>query len=298
MNFRQLRYFVAVAEERHFGRAAQRMFMSQPPLSIQIRHLEDELGVKLFDRHTRRVKLTDAGRTFLEYAYEILAISEQACQVAVEAQSGLRGRLAIGFISSATLTVLPPALRAFQLQYPAVTMDLKEISSGHQADALYKGTIQVGLLRLPLQAPGLSIEPLLRETLYVAMPEDHDMATLSSIPLARVAQHPLIFFNRQHIPGLHDQIQGLFHAIGATPNVAQYAVSLQTIIGLVASNIGLAIVPESSQRLHRDGIVYRRLDADNVDTWMAIAHLDPMNSQLVTHFKQTIYDVLPDVAHN
>jgi DNA-binding transcriptional LysR family regulator len=294
MEFRQLRYFVAVAEERHFGRAARRLHLSQPPLSMQIRHLEEELGVRLLDRNTRRVMLTDAGRVFLERAYRILAEAEQARHVACEAQSGLSGQLEIGFISSSTLTVLPPALREFRCRYPAVAMELKEITSGDQVDALYRGEIQLGLLRLPLQAPGLYIEPLLRESLAVALPVAHELARQQGLSLEMLAKYPLIFFDRQHIPGLHDHIQGLFQTIGQAPRVAQYAISLQTIVGLVASHIGIAILPESSRHLHRDGVVYRPLESAGTNTWLALAHLESMHSLLGENFKQTLHDVVAE----
>ncbi|NNC22560.1 LysR family transcriptional regulator [Salinisphaera sp. USBA-960] len=292
MELRQLRYFVAVAEEKHFGRAAARMHISQPPLSMQIRHLEEGLGVLLLDRHTRKVMLTNAGRTFLQYAYRILATVAESEQAVTESDAGLRGRLEVGFISSATLTVLPPALREFRRQYPAVELELKEISSGDQIDALYSGDIQIGLLRLPLQARGLQIEPLRCETLTVALPENHALAAQPSISPLTLADHPLIFFDRQHIPGLHDHIEGLFQNLGREPWIAQHAISLQTIVGLVASDIGLAILPESCHHLRRDGVVYRPLDATDTETWMALAHPSATDSRLVTHFKQTIQTVL------
>lgn len=295
MEFRQLRYFVAVAEEKHFGRAARRVHISQPPLSIQIRNLEEELGVQLLDRHTRNVVLTDAGRVFLEHAQTILLAADKAQQVTSQAQAGLYGRLEIGFISSATLTVLPPALREFRHHYPGVELTLREVSSGHQIDALYKGSIQLGLLRLPIQAPGVCIEPLFRESLVVALPTGHELTDQQTLSMETIAAYPLVFFDRQHIPGLHDHIRELFHTIGRSPQIAQYAVSLQTITGLVASDIGIAILPESSRHLNRDGVVYRHLDATATDTWMALAHLESVDSLLATNFKRTVHRVVDDL---
>jgi len=155
MDLRQLRYFVAVAEERHFGRAAQRLHMSQPPLSMQIKALKRELGIGLLERTSRRVALTDAGRVFLERAKTILGAVEEAREVARGAEQGLQGRLEVGFISSASLSLLPPSIRLFRERFGGVELELKELTSAQQIDALYEGGIRVGLVRLPLRTPGI-----------------------------------------------------------------------------------------------------------------------------------------------
>ena len=183
MELRQLRYFVAVAEERHFGRAAKKLRLSQPPLSTQIKGLEEELGVKLFQRSTRQVALTDAGRTFLERAEGILEAVEEAKEAAKGADEGARGRLEIGFISSATLGLLPPAIRLFRERFGGVEIELRELTSAQQIDALYAGEIRVGLVRLPLRAPGLRFEPLQEESFLVALPSGHPLEALESVPL-------------------------------------------------------------------------------------------------------------------
>lgn len=289
MELRQLRYFIAVAHERHFGRAAQRLHMTQPPLSMQIRQLEEELGVALFIRNTRKVALTDAGRVFLGHAESILTDLSHGIQETQHAGSGLAGRLEIGFISSATLSVLPPALHEFSKRYPAVNLELKEVSSGHQIDALYNESIRIGIIRLPIQATGMTIEPLLRESLIVALPENHELATHSQLDLDTIATQPLISSHRQDMPGFHDQVRGLFEKRNITPNIRQRTLQLETIIGLVAGGVGISILPSSSRHLRRDGVIYRPLAVEDGETWLGIIHRDAEHSLLVDNFKQILH---------
>jgi DNA-binding transcriptional LysR family regulator len=291
MELRQLQYFVAVAEERHFGRAAQRLHMSQPPLSIQIKGLEAELGVRLLNRSTRQVTLTDAGRTFLERARAILSAVEEAKGAARSVEQGMQGRLRVGFISSATLSLLPPSIRLFRERYGGVELELKELTSAQQIDALYEDEIMVGLVRLPLRAPGIRLEPVLEERLVVALPSDHALEEFDRVPLEAIADLPLIFFTRQLIPGFHAQIVELFQRVGAFPKVAQHAVHLQTIVGLVASGIGIAILPSSAERVSREGVVYRALDVPDATSWMGLAWVEGDESKLVKNFVRTVHEV-------
>ena len=291
MELRQLRYFVAVAEERHFGRAAKKLRLSQPPLSTQIKGLEEELGVKLFQRSTRQVALTDAGRTFLERAEGILEAVEEAKEAAKGADEGVGGRLEIGFISSATLGLLPPAIRLFRERFGGVEIELRELTSAQQIDALYAGEIRVGLVRLPLRAPGLRFEPLQEESFLVALPSGHPLEALESVPLEAMVDQPLIFFTRQLMPSLHAQIVELFQRVGAFPNVVQHAVHLQTIVGLVASDVGLAILPEPAKRLSREGVVYRSLDAPDATSWVGLAWVEGDESKQVKNFIRTVCEV-------
>jgi DNA-binding transcriptional LysR family regulator len=298
VELRQLRYFVAVAEERHFGRAAKRLRLSQPPLSAQIKGLEEELGVKLFQRSTRQVALTDAGRTFLERAEGILEAIEEAKEAAKGADEGVRGRLEVGFISSATLGLLPPAIRLFRERFGGVEIELRELTSAQQIDALYAGEIRVGLVRLPLRAPGLRFEPLQEESFVVALPSGHPLEALESVPLEAMVDQPLIFFTRQLMPSLHAQIVELFQRVGAFPNVVQHAVHLQTIVGLVASDVGLAILPEPAERLSREGVVYRSLDAPDATSWVGLARVEGDGSLLVENFVRTVREVSESEAHS
>lgn len=291
MELRQLRYFVAVAEERHFSRAARRLHLSQPPLSLQIRQLEEKIGVKLFERSTRRVDLTDAGRTLLTRARAILAAAEEARGAARETTLGLQGMLEVGFVSSATLSLLPPALRLFRERFGGVGLELRELTSAQQTEALHEGDIRVGLVRLPLEAPGIEIEAVLEEPLLVAIPSGHPLEKLDRVPVEEMVDYPLVFFSRQLVPGFHAQIVELFGSVGAVPTVAQYAVHLQTIVGLVAGGLGLAILPGSATRVRREGVTYRPLDAPGATSWLGLAWRREDQSELARNFVQTVREV-------
>jgi DNA-binding transcriptional LysR family regulator len=294
MDLRQLRYFVAVAEEQHFGRAAKRLHLSQPPLSMQIKALEQDLGVMLLARTSRRVALTDAGRAFLEKARTILDAVEEAREVALGSERGTSGRLEVGFISSATLSLLPPSIRLFRERFGGVELELRELTSAQQIDALYGGEIKAGLVRLPLRAPGICFEPVLEERLVVALPSGHALEDLDRVPLERVVDLPLIFFPRQLIPGFHAQIVELFQRVGSFPKVAQHAVHLQTIVGLVASGVGISILPSSAKRVSREGVIYRALDVSDATSWMGLAWIEGSESTLVKHFVRTVREVAKD----
>lgn len=291
MELRQLRYFVAVAEEGNFGRAARRLRISQPPLSMQIKALERELGVELLARTTRSVRLTDAGRAFLPRAEAVLRSVEESAEVARSAGEGLTGRLAVGFISSATLSLLPPAVRLFRERFGGVELELRELTSGEQLDALYEREIGVGLVRLPLEAPGIRFEPLLEERLLVALPEGHPLEALERVPVGEISDLPLVFFTRRLVPGLHEHILELYRGVGAYPRVVQEAIHLQTIVGLVASGIGLAILPDSARRVHREGVSYRPLDVKDAGSWLGLAALENEDSLLVQNFARTLREV-------
>ncbi|CAN5575321.1 LysR family transcriptional regulator [soil metagenome] len=270
--------------------------LTQPPLSRHIKELEAELGVKLLERTTRKVDLTDAGIAFLDKAKRILVEVEDAKAAARGADAGLRGRLDIGFISSATLHLLPPSVRLFRERFEGVELQLKEMTSGQQVDALYEGEIRVGLVRLPLRAPGLRFEPLLEEQLIVALPSEHPLKTLDRVPLEKIKDLPLIFFYRQLMPSLHAQVVELYQRVDAFPKVSQYAIHLQTIIGLVASGVGLAILPGSARFVAREGVIYRPLDATNATSWVGLAWVEGDNSALVENFASTVRETAESEA--
>lgn len=291
MELRQLRYFVMVAEEGNFGRAARRLRITQPPLSMQIKSLEQELRVELLARTTRSVRLTDAGRSFLGQAEAILHSVEESIEIARSAGEGLAGRLAVGFISSATLSLLPPTVRLFRDRFGGVELELKELTSGEQLDALYDREIRIGLVRLPLGAPGIRFEPMLEERLLVALPEGHPLEALKRVTIEDISDLPLVFFDRKLVPGLHKQILELYQGAGAYPRVAQEAIHLQTIVALVASGVGLAILPESANRVYREGVSYRPLGAENVNSWLGLATLEDEYSLLADNFAQTLREI-------
>lgn len=262
MELRHLRYFIAVAEELHFGRAAQVLGISQPPLSQQIQALEREIGARLFERTNRRVELSEAGRLFLEEARLALAQVDKATDVARRAQLGELGELKIGFTSSAPFnSTIPQAIFAFRQRFAAVHLKLKEMSSTQVAEALVDQAIQVGIMR-PLPLPdSLSVVELLREPLVAVLSSKHPLAEgrEEGLYLSELAHEPFVFFPRSYGSGLYAQLLNLSRDAGFTPHFAQEASEAMTIIGLVAAGLGVSVLPASYQRMRIDGVVYRRL---------------------------------------
>ncbi|WP_110970352.1 LysR family transcriptional regulator [Pseudomonas huaxiensis] len=268
MELRHLRYFIAVAEELHFGRAAQVLGISQPPLSQQIQALEQELGARLFERTNRRVELSEAGRLFLEEARQVLAQVDKAADVARRAQLGELGEMKIGFTSSAPFnSSIPKAIYSFRQRFPAVHLNLKEMSSRDVADALLDERIEVGLMR-PLPLPdSLIATELFREPLVAVLNAAHPLAQGSEqgVHLADLAHEPFVFFPRSYGSGLHAQLLSLARQAGFSPHFAQEAGEVMTIIGLVSAGLGVSVLPASFQRMRIDGVVYRTLlDAEAV----------------------------------
>ncbi len=274
MELRHLRYFVAVAEELHFSRAAERLHVSQPPLSQQIRKLEEELGVQLLERTRRRVQLTDAGRAVLEEARRTLSQAERVRSVARGAAEGSVGLLRVGFSSSAPYTTLPAILRAFRARSPGVVLNLLERSTEEQVGMLAAGALDVGFVRRPIpDAPeSLVVRTILHEPLILALPQEHRLRRQRSIPVRSLAGEPFVLFPRQAAQGLYDEIMALCRRSGFVPRVAQEAVQMQTIVSLVSAGLGVAIVPDSMRRLHREHVSYRPLGAGRVMTELAVAY--------------------------
>ncbi len=264
-DFRRLRYFVAVAEELHFGRASQRLRVSQPPLSVQIRNLERELGVLLFVRNRRRVTLTEAGATLLDEARRLLRKAEQAVVHARRAAAGEIGRLTVGFVSTVDYSILPALVRRFRNQRPHVSLTLLEMTADRQQEALRTGELDLGLSVLPATAPDLETRPVLREPLIVAVAAGHALARRGrSITPARLAQEDLVVFPRPLAPGLFDAIISVYSRSGLAPRIAQEAVQMQTILGLVATGLGVALVPACMATLRRPDVRYLRLASPGV----------------------------------
>lgn len=288
MELRELRYFVAVAEEQSFIHAAKRLHMSQPPLSLQIKNLEKKLGIKLFERTARRVLLTDEGRILMDRAKTILDEVREIEDEVKGAGLGIGGKIEVGFISSVALNLLPSAIRLFRERYEKVKVELRELSSEQQAEALYKGEIQVGLIRQPFQAPYLETELVLEENLVLAMPADHPLSSLEQVPLEEIRDLPMVFFTRQLSPSLYARIVRLHRRADVFPTIVQDAAHLQTIIGLVASGAGLAILPGSAEWFVREDIVYRPLDAPDGKSWVGLAWLEGNSSVLVKNFAHIV----------
>jgi DNA-binding transcriptional LysR family regulator len=263
LELRQLRYFIAVAEELHFGRAAARLHMTQPPLSQAIAALEDLLGAPLFLRNRRTVELAPAGVALLPEARRMLLEADALPELVRRAAAGEAGRLALAFVTSCDYSVLPPFLRRYTERYPAVHLNLVEATSDVQVEELLRGRIDAGLLIPPL--PDKALDQLdylkvLDEPLILCAPAGLDaLRDKNPIRLQDLPRLPLIIFPRDISPALHDAILSCFRAAGVTPVIGQLAIQMQTIVSLVSAGMGLALVPQSVSNLMRPGVEYRAL---------------------------------------
>jgi DNA-binding transcriptional LysR family regulator len=260
MELRHLRYFAAVAEELHFGRAARKLHISQPPLSMQIRALEEELGVTLLNRTQRSVSLTQAGNALLAEARHILARVDQAILTTKRAGRGEIGELLVGFISVADYNVLPEVLREFRRRFPLVNLTLREATSDAQLRDLVAGRMDVGFVLPPVNEPALESVAILREPLIAALPEKHPLARKpGKLALEKLNDAPFILFPRPNAPGLYDDIVSCCKAAGFSPRVEQEAIQMQTIVSLVSAELGVALIPASMMHLRRTGVIYKEL---------------------------------------
>lgn len=259
IELRLWRQFLAVAEELHFGRAAQRLHMTQPPLTQAIAQVERTLGVQLFERTKRSVRLTAAGEALLVPARELLARAAALPARARAAAGGEVGRLRLAFVSTVGFGPLPGWVRGFRQAHPQVAVELVEATSDVQAQLLARGEVDAGFM---LHAPGtvpaaLQSVSLGTEAMVLAVPEAHPLARARPLPAAQVLAEPLVLFPRRIAPSLHDAILRLYQGAGREPQVAQEAIQMQTIVNLVSAGLGLAWVPDSVRRFQREGVVYR-----------------------------------------
>lgn len=289
MELRHLRYFVAVAEELHFNRAADRLHIAQPPLSQQIKHLETELGVELFHRRTKRqVQLTEAGHVLLQAAYQILAQLEHAVDETQRAGRGEIGTLTIGFTSSVVYDILPAILYQFRQHFPQVDLVLQELTTTQQEEALHHHRIEIGFCHPPLKDSRLSLEYILQEPLVVALPETHPLATETAVSIGSLANESFILFPRPLGPGLYDQIVSFCEQANFSPKVMQEAIQMQTIIGLISAEMGVALVPASLQSLQRAGVVYRPLQSATPQVETAMVWRPDSTSSVLREFLQVV----------
>ena len=271
MDVRHLRYFVALAERRHFGRAAEALNIAQPPLSQQIKALEEELGVALFDRSMRPIELTAAGKVLLREARQILQQIARAQAVTRRAGRGQEGHLVIGITGSAAVEFLPPVLARFGERCPEVNLSVREMSSPDQLMALETGEIHIAFVRPPVIAPKLTIQLVHQEPFLVALPSTHALAEHEAIRLADLGDTPLILFDAVAAPGFHDMIMHLCRTAGYAPPQVQEARQMLTMLSMVAARLGVALVPRAMRRLVLDGVTFRPLldDAPPIDLYVA-----------------------------
>jgi LysR family transcriptional regulator, benzoate and cis,cis-muconate-responsive activator of ben and cat genes len=259
IELRHLRAFVAVAEELHFGRAAERLGMAQPPVSQQIARLEAKLGTKLLTRTSRRVELTDAGRVLLVEARRILAAAREAVVATQRAGRGEAGSISVGFTTSAMLLSLPTIIRRFRGEYPGIHLDLREMSTSGQLAALRAGELDLGFVRQPAPEERVRMEPAMSETLVVAVAGDHRLADRASIAPAELADEDFVLFPRDTAPGLYAQVLAICMEAGFVPRVVQESREIYTTVSLVEAGLGVTITPASIQRMGWGGVAFRPL---------------------------------------
>ena len=252
-----LRHFAAVAEELHFGRAADRLGMTQPPLSQSIKRLEAALGVTLFERSRRKVALTAAGRVFQAEAVRTLAQADAAIRLTRRAASEEIAQLRIGFVSAALYRLLPDVLRRFRDRYPDVEIRLEERSTDAQLAGLRDGSLDIGFVHPPLRdADDLTIETVSRDRLIAAIPAAHELASAATIELAAFADSDFVLFPARQGPVLQRRIVQACRRAGFLPRIVQEAQRMHTILSLVAAGLGVSLVPEGARSLRLDGVSF------------------------------------------
>ncbi|UHA71876.1 LysR substrate-binding domain-containing protein [Paenibacillus sp. 481] len=298
MDLRKLHYFIAVAEELHFNRAAQKLNMTQPPLSQQIQVLEEELGVKLLERNKRHVRLTPAGAVFLEEAKMILAQLERSIKMTQLASKGITGHLVVGFVDSAVGDSMVDIFKAFRERFPQIQLTLREMTSAQQTQALLDETIHVGFLRSTEPAKYIQYRNFTNESLVAVLPEQHPLAGEPSLSVRSLATEPFILFPRHHGIPLHNLITGFCVRHGVYPNVVQEAIQMYTIVNLVAANLGISIVPSSVAVFQRSGVVFRSFAESTPLVPLYTAWRTDKENAALSAFLETMEDICSQLSSN
>lgn len=266
MDLKQLRYFVAVAEELHFGRAAKRLFISQPALSFDIRKFEDELGVQLFARTSKSVALTNAGEVLLGEARRLLLQAQEAQRLTIRSASGLAGRLKVGFVNSMLYRGLPSAVRRFEADYPNVEVVLKEMNTHEQVQAILRGQIDVGYAHWGTFPPEISADTIFSEPFLCCLPATHRLARRRRVDLAALAHEPFILFPRDAAPHYHDLIIAQCVSAGFSPQIRHEARLWQTVLTMVEFEMGVALVPSVLRQVRSERLRYLPLAGDALES--------------------------------
>ena len=295
MELRHLRYFVAVAELGSVSRAAETLFIAQPPLSMQIKQLEEELGVPLLLRYARGVRLTAAGTVFLEQAKDLLARAERAKQMARRQDNVAAGLARIGYVPSAGHTVMPRLVRRLRSIHPECEIVVREMVTAQQSQALQDSEIDIGLLRPPITSSRLTITSELSDPFCLAIPDGHALTGTGPIDLRSAAQEIFVGFTRHHGPDFYDQTLGLCTDVGFSPNLRYEASTLYGVLDLVSAGLGVAIVPASSSTLSPTGFGLRILNRPTRAGCLALAQSrgdpNPMLSTL-SELTSAVFDEL------
>ena len=256
VELRHLRYFLAVADELHFGRAAERVHVAQPAISQQIRRLEAEIGTELFHRNRREVRLAPAGEALRDYAVRAIDEVNDGVEAARRAARGEIGNLTVGFLETAASTIVPRAVRQFRAARPDVNLTLRELGVGAQIDDLQAGRLDVGIIRPPADADDLLFERIIDEKLIAAVPSGHPLAGRDQITARTVVDQPLVLLSREVVPGLYDQVLAIRQEESGSGVIAQEATSIQAVLGLVSAELGISVMPASVRSLSREGVEF------------------------------------------
>lgn len=294
MELRHIRYFLAVAETLNFGRAAARLGIAQPPLSVQIRDLERELGTPLFHRGPKGVSLTDAGNAFAPRAAAILSAADEAAEAARDAAAGRGGRLVVGFVHSLAYSLLPGLLPSYRQAFPGVAVSLREVEVTNKEEALLSGAIDVGLYRPPPRHPEIDSETLGDERMIVALPSEHPLARRRSVPPEALREQPLVLYPpARGDAGLYGTISAYLRRFDIPAEPAEVAGTIHTALGLVLAGAGLTIVPESSARLRLRGIAFRPFDGPQPSVRVCVSWRHRDGNRLTTAFVQHVKALAP-----
>jgi DNA-binding transcriptional LysR family regulator len=291
---RHLRHFVALAETLNFHRAAERLHIAQPPLTASIRKLEADLGVQLFDRNRRGTELTDAGAAALQHARLALFHAEQFRKVAKAAGIGEAGTLKVGFVGSATYALMPKVMPLFRERYPAIELHLAESTTKRILGQVESGDLDVGLLRFPVsQVTTVRIAPVERDVFVAALPATHRLAKKRVINLSDLAEDPFVFYSAQDVPGLHMVAVLACQQAGFVPKVQQAAVQVQTVVSLVESGLGVALVPSVAMRHSTRSVVFKTLRGagSDLEIGIALAWQPAIETSVAKRFRETLEEV-------
>lgn len=291
MELRHIRYFITLAEELNFRKAAERLHIAQPPLSRQIQELEEEIGTRLFHRTKRKVELTNAGKVFLQKAYQILNDIEQACVTTRLSSTGQEGELRIGFTGAVSDII--PVIKEYRYRYPKVGIILQHMSSTEQITALNEKRIDIANVSIPINAEHIQTMPVLKLSLMAAVPEQHPLATKPTVTIQDLADETLIMTTKSAGSLFYDTVIGLFKNAGCSPRMTIHAYDLQTVLTMVASDMGVTITP--SPIFDYKGIVKRDIENVNISIFGSVAWRKDHQSELLKNYLQTMHDVLEKV---
>lgn len=293
MNLRRLELFVVVAEELHFNRAAQRLHMAQPPLSQQIRKLEQEWKVQLFERNSRSVQLTTEGRVLLTYARKVLSQYDAMSLALQHARNGEAGRIRLGFVASAAISAIPLLVPHVKSRWPEIELALQEETTDAQIALIRDAALDVGIVRETGAAEGIQRTLLTDERLIAAVSSEHALAPHQAIPLSALQGEKFVTFPRHQVSRLFDHVSALLHSAGVTLDIAQEAVQFPTILALVAARVGVAIVPECLRTFAIPGVTYINLtDEAAVSQLSLIYRSDLADSALILKIRQAAIETI------